>query len=85
MAKESEKTVSKTNSQKIWDEIKNKKIEMFSLPDQTVSMHCSPVYIDPETLYLTYKASSIINQLEESLGSKYKVSLDMKYISVKKA
>ncbi len=84
MAKEVEKTVSKTNSQKIWDEIKNKKIDMFSLPDQSVSMHCTPVWIDPDTLYMTYKASSVINQLEESLGTKYKFSLDGKYISVKK-
>lgn len=83
MSKEVEKTT-KTVAQKIWDEIKNKKIDMFSLPDQTVTMHCAPVYIDPNTLYLTYKASSVINQLEESLGSKYKVTLDGKYISVTK-
>jgi hypothetical protein len=86
MTKETQTTATntKTVSQKIWDEIKNKKIDMFSLPDQTVTMHCSPMFIDPSTLYLTYKASSVITQLEESLGAKYKVSIDGKYISVAK-
>lgn len=84
MAKENEK-VTKTNSQRIWDEIKGKKLDMFSLPDQTVSMYCSPVYIDPDTLHITLKASSVLSQLEESLGSKYKFAIEGKYVSVKRA
>ena len=49
--KESEK-VEKTEADKIWTEIKNKKIEMFALPDQTVSQYCKPISVDPNKLFL---------------------------------
>jgi hypothetical protein len=74
-----------TVSSGIWAEIKNKKIEMFSLPDQTVENYFAPVNVDPEKLYLTFKVSSALPALEATLGSAFKVELANKYIVVSKA
>jgi hypothetical protein len=75
----------KTAAEKIWDEIKEKNVEMFSLPPQPVSSHCSPIAIEPTKLYLQYKASSLITALETALGSKYSVNLSGKFITVSRA
>jgi hypothetical protein len=82
--KKTENKVVKTAAEKIWDEIKDKKIEMFSLPSQTVSSHCNPVTVEPTKLYLQYKASSLIASLESSLGEKYKVEMSGRFITVSK-
>ncbi len=79
-----EKKVNKTISDKIWEEIKDKKIDLFALPNQTVSMYCQPVNVNPSKLYLTYKASSVIAAMEETLGSSYKLEHAGNYITVSK-
>jgi hypothetical protein len=83
--KETKTEVVKTSAEKLWDEIKNKNVEMFSLPPQPVSSQCSPVLIDPNKLHLQYKTSSFITSLESALGDKYKVDLAGKFITVTKS
>jgi hypothetical protein len=86
MSKESKNVPVKsvTAAETLWNEIKGKKVEMFSLPPQEVSSQCSPAFIDPNKLYLEYKASSFITSLESALGTSYKVDLSGKYITVTK-
>lgn len=67
---------------KIWDEIKEKNIEMFALPDQKVSDHCTPVNIEPSKLYLRTKSSAVLPSLEASCGKKFTVELVDKYVTV---
>ena len=67
---------------KIWDEIKEKTIEMFALPDQKVSDHCTPVNIEPSKLYLRTKSSAVLPSLEVSCGKKFTVELVDKYVTV---
>lgn len=82
--KESEK-VEKTEADKIWTEIKNKKIEMFALPDQTVSQYCKPISVDPNKLFLIASAASLLPALEIALGDKFCVEMADKYLIVSRS
>lgn len=74
-----------TVSGEIWNEIKDKNIEMFGLPDQFVSMHCHPVAIEPTKLYLLTNSSAVLPSLEVAVGKKYTVELADKFVIVARA
>lgn len=71
-----------TEAEKIWNEIKDKDIQMFSLPVQKVASFCQPVLIDPSRCFLLFKASAVLPMLEETLGENYECSAADKYIIV---
>ncbi len=65
MTKEKEPvTVTLTESDKIWNEIKDVPIQMFGLPNQIVKNHVERVKISPNELYLRLKSTSVISGLE---------------------
>ena len=74
-----------TEADKIWDEIQNKGIEMFSLPNQKVKDHCLPIEIEPSKLYLRIKSSAVLPSLEFACGPNFVVELMGKYVSVCRA
>jgi hypothetical protein len=74
-----------TEAIKIWNEIKDKSIEMFALPNQRVMDHCYPVDIEPSKLYLRTKSTSVLPSLEVSCGKNFVVELVDKYVSVSRA
>ena len=53
----------KTESEKIWNEIKDLPLQMFGLPNQVVSQHCIPVQVDPTRLFLTIRSTSTLPAL----------------------
>lgn len=59
----------KCEAEKIWEEIQFLPMEMFALPNQTVSQHCEPLpfAIDPNRLYLSIRSSATLPALEASL------------------
>lgn len=61
----------KTEAEKIWDEIKDLKIEMFALPNQFVWQYCTalPFNVDPNRLFLTTRSTATLPSLEASLDS----------------
>lgn len=71
-----------SESEKIWKEIKDTKIDMFSLPDQVVSQYCKPVIIEEHKLYLTFTVSSVVAALEQALNKDYDVEMGDKFIFV---
>lgn len=75
-------TVAQTEADKIWLEIKNKKIDMFSLPSQVVSQYCKPATIEPSKLYLIPSATSVLPALELALGEGYVVDRMERFITV---
>ena len=83
----SEKTKSenKTDADKIWDEIKDLKIEMFALPNQQVHHYCKPVSIDPSKLFLTTTAGSVLPSLEAVISPKYVVEKQDKFLVISPA
>jgi hypothetical protein len=82
--KKVEKKIVKTTAEKMWDEIRSLELLMFSLPGQTVELHCTPVIVEPNRLYLTIKSGSVLPALEETLGKNYNVEVSEKYIIVSK-
>lgn len=75
----------KSEAQKIWEEIQNLEIQMFGLPEQTVAHHCTPVTVEPNSLYLITRSSATLPSLEAAIGSKFTVELADKFIIVKRA
>jgi hypothetical protein len=71
-----------TEAYKIWQEIKDKPISMFGLPNQVVSQYCVPIPVDPSKLFLMITASSVLPSLEATAGNKYVVELAGKYVVV---
>lgn len=72
----------KTEAEKIWHEIKEKSIDMFALPNQTVQKYCKAVPIEPTKLYVIPSAASVLPALETALGNKYVVEVVDKYFVV---
>ena len=62
--KESSTKKEPSPADQIWEKIKEQTIEMFALPNQTVTMHCKRVDITPHELHLILKSSAALPALE---------------------
>lgn len=67
---------------KIWAEIKDKSVEMFSLPAKPLREYAKMVPIEPSKLYLSYTIPALLPALEPVLGTKYKIDLVDKYLVI---
>lgn len=74
----------KSEAEQIWDEIKNRPIEMFGLPDQFVFQHATFVAVEPSTLYLTIRSSATLPSLEAAIAPQFTVELADKFVLVKR-
>ena len=70
---------------KIWEEIKEKEIQMFALPGQKVKDYCKPSIVEPSKLYLLTTATSVLPSLEAAIGTNYVVEVADKYVVVSRA
>ena len=77
-----EEVMGDTDAYKIWQEIKDRPISMFGLPNQIVSQYCVPIPVEPSKLFLMITASSVLPSLEATAGNKYVVELAGKYVVV---
>jgi hypothetical protein len=73
-----------TSAQQIWEEIKNKKLDLFALPNQLVSQYCETVEVEPSKLYLKLKMQSVLPALEKALGENFTVEQVTKYTTVER-
>lgn len=80
-----EKLLAGTEAGAIWNEIKDKAIEMFALPDQKISNHVFPSFVEPSKLYLMARATCALPAVEQALGNKFNVELMDRYIVVSRA
>ena len=71
-----------TEADKIWAEIKDKPIEMFGLPDQTVGIHCTPITVEPSKLYVTIRSAATLPSLEAAIAKGFTVELADKFVIV---
>jgi hypothetical protein len=71
-----------TEAEKIWQEIQNREIMMFSLPGQKISNYCLPSPVEPSRCFLLYKAGSAIPAIEAAIGPNYVCEAVDKYIVV---
>ena len=67
--KQAEKSL--TESDKIWEEIKDLPIAMFALPNQFVQQHVVRVEVEPSSLYLKGKSPAVIAGLDEALNTSF--------------
>jgi hypothetical protein len=72
----------KTNAEKIWEEIKDREVNMFALPGQKINTFCSPVVVEPSKVYLTFTVTSFLPALETALGPSYKVEMAGRFLTV---
>lgn len=74
----------KSDPEKIWDEIKHVRLDMFGLPGQVVEVYYKPMYLDDKKLHLSAKtkATSALSALETAIGSKYTVELADRFVVV---
>jgi hypothetical protein len=77
-----DKKPTKTQADKIWDQIKEVRIAMYSLPNQKVEDFCEPIKIEPTKLYLQSKAGALLPALEEALSGKFIVDRMERYLVV---
>ena len=74
-----------TESVKMWNEIKDKNIDMFAIPGQKVNQYYKPVPVEPSKLYLLAlvpRATCALPSLETAIGSGFVVELVDKYVTV---
>lgn len=85
--KENEATVvpTKTEAEKIWEEIKSLPIQMFGLPSQVVANHCTFVPIEPSKLYVSIRSTATLPSLEAAVAPKFVVELADKWVIVTRA
>ena len=74
----------KTEAEKIWDEIKNRPILMFGLPDQYVLQHATFVTIEPSALYVTIRSSATLPSLESAVAPDFTVELADKFVIIRR-
>lgn len=72
----------KNIADKIWEEIKDLKLEMFALPNQFVHAYYKPIAIEPTKLYLLLNTPAALPALELAVQGKYSVERLERYICV---
>lgn len=65
------KETKKTVADEIWAEIKDKTIEMYALPGQTVADHVTRKVVPGELVFLKPKSPAVIASLQEAIGKDY--------------
>lgn len=74
-----------TESQKIWEAIRYRAIDMFALPNQIVEQHCTPHFVDSNRLFLTTRSTATLPSLEAACGKEFVIELADKYLIVSRA
>jgi hypothetical protein len=74
-----------STAETIWNDIKDRNIDMFALSGAKVSDYCKPVEIDPSRCFLLFKASAVLPALEAAVAGKYDIEIADRYIIVSKA
>jgi hypothetical protein len=69
---------------KTWNSIKDREVQMFSLPGQTVAHYCTPTPLDPNKLFLTYTVSSCIPAVEAALNNEFDFEIAKNFIIISK-
>lgn len=61
-------TETKTESDKIWNEVKTLPIDVFAIPGQKVKDNVKRYKVSPDALYVKLNSSAVLPALEQSLS-----------------
>jgi len=70
---------------KIWEKIKDIKLEIFALPNQKVFTYFKPVPIEPSKLYLSYSVPAALPSLEDALkvlDTEYEIGVSDRFVTI---
>ena len=68
----------------VWEEIKNRPIQMFGLPEQFVLQHATFIRVEPSSLYVTIRSSATLPSLEAAVAPDFTVELADKFVIIKR-
>lgn len=68
-------------SEQIWNDIKEKKINLFAM-EQPLKDLCTFSNVDPARCYLVSRAAALLPALEDALKDKYKCTASDRFIIV---
>jgi hypothetical protein len=74
----------KSEAEKIWDEVKNRPIQMFGLPDQFVFQHATYITVEPTSAYIIIRSSATLPSLEAAVAPDFTVELVDKFVIIKR-
>jgi hypothetical protein len=74
----------KTPAETTWEQIKNLPVQLFGLPNQTVSTISTPAQVEPSKLYLTIRASAALPAIEAAIAPTFEVKVADKYLVVER-
>lgn len=84
MAKDNE-VKNTTEADKIWTEISNIPVDIFSLPNQKVSDHVEVLPVPGSALFLKPKTGAVLPALETALAGKFTITQnDGKYLVIER-
>jgi hypothetical protein len=72
----------KSAADKIWDQVKNIRLDMFGLPNQAVHKYCKKLDVEPSKLYLTFSVGAFLPAFEEAIKDSFVVERTEKYLIV---
>lgn len=85
----------KTESDKIWEQLSNLKLDLFGLPNQILANNATRIVGAPDEVLLKLKVSAVLPALEQALvldgngkplpNPKFKILEMENYISIKRA
>ena len=68
----------------IWEDIQNKPIEMFALPNQTIKDHVVKLSVPgADQLYVKLTSGAVLESLEASIGKLYDIETAEKYVIIR--
>jgi hypothetical protein len=74
----------KSEAEIIWDEVKNRPIQMFGLPDQFVFQHATYITVEPTFAYVIVRSSATLPSLEAAVAPDFTVELADKFVIIKR-
>jgi len=73
-----------TEADVIWEEIKNKTLDLYGLPNQTVEGHVKKLAVPGNELLLKMNASAVLPALEAAIAPKFEVEMSENYVIVRR-
>jgi len=85
MTQDNKVETKKSESDKIWEEIRRMPISLFALPSQTVEDHVERVPVPGKELLVKLTSSAVVAALEEAIGKKYEIEQAEGYTIIRRA
>lgn len=73
-----------SESEKIWNEIKDLPVNIFGLPTKKVSDYATKLDVPAEQLYVKVAVGAALPAIEEAVGNKFEVEMAQQYTVIRR-